>query len=189
MSRALATREHVVYRLFDRHGRLLYVGMTHDLPKRLDRHRATKHWWADVDAARTTTIAHPSHDLAAVAEVCAITTEGPLHNRRATRHVNPGKAGKVMRSLRVPEKLWDAAKAKADEREENISDVIREALERYVRKSKREAENDLVTTTVTTRHPDHYVLVNEHDGTRWQLTPDGRWIRATPAATEQEAGR
>lgn len=39
----------------------------------------------------------------------------------------------VMRSLRVPEKLWEAARAKADEREENISDVIREALERYVR--------------------------------------------------------
>lgn len=36
----------------------------------------------------------------------------------------------VMRSLRVPEKLWEAAKAKADERQENISDVIREALER-----------------------------------------------------------
>lgn len=40
----------------------------------------------------------------------------------------------VMRSLRVPEKLWEAAKAKADEREENISDVIREALERYVKR-------------------------------------------------------
>lgn len=49
------------------------------------------------------------------------------------------KPNMVMRSLRVPEKLWDAAKAKADEREENISDVIREALERYVGKSKREA--------------------------------------------------
>lgn len=40
----------------------------------------------------------------------------------------------VMRSLRVPEKLWDAAKAKADEREENLSDVIREALEKYAKK-------------------------------------------------------
>lgn len=38
----------------------------------------------------------------------------------------------VMRSLRVPEKLWEAAKAKADERQENISDVIRAALEQYV---------------------------------------------------------
>ena len=43
------------------------------------------------------------------------------------------KPNMVMRSLRVPEKLWEAAKAKADEREENVSDVIREALERYVR--------------------------------------------------------
>lgn len=40
----------------------------------------------------------------------------------------------VMRSLRVPEKLWEQAKAKADERQENISDVIREALERYVKR-------------------------------------------------------
>ena len=40
----------------------------------------------------------------------------------------------VMRSLRVPEKLWEAAKAKADEREENLSDVIREALEKYAKR-------------------------------------------------------
>lgn len=40
----------------------------------------------------------------------------------------------VMRSIRVPAKLWAAAKAKADEREENISDVLREALERYVKR-------------------------------------------------------
>jgi predicted DNA-binding protein len=39
----------------------------------------------------------------------------------------------VMRSIRVPLKLWEAAKRLADEREENISDVIREALERYVK--------------------------------------------------------
>lgn len=40
----------------------------------------------------------------------------------------------VMRSVRVPLRLWNEAKAKADEREENLSDVIREALERYVRR-------------------------------------------------------
>lgn len=44
-----------------------------------------------------------------------------------------GKPVMIMRSLRVPEALWEAAKTKADERQENISDVIREALERYVR--------------------------------------------------------
>lgn len=40
----------------------------------------------------------------------------------------------VMRSIRVPERLWNEAKAKADDREESISDVIREALERYLRR-------------------------------------------------------
>ena len=38
----------------------------------------------------------------------------------------------VMRSIRVPKKLWDAAKNRADELEENVSDVIRAALEKYV---------------------------------------------------------
>ena len=37
----------------------------------------------------------------------------------------------VMRSIRVPLKLWEKAKRKADEREENISDVVRDALEKY----------------------------------------------------------
>lgn len=46
------------------------------------------------------------------------------------------KPNMVMRSFRVSLKLWEAAKAAADEREENISDVIREALERYVRKTR-----------------------------------------------------
>lgn len=40
----------------------------------------------------------------------------------------------VMRSIRVPERLWSEAKAKADERGESISDVVREALERYLRR-------------------------------------------------------
>lgn len=38
----------------------------------------------------------------------------------------------VMRSVRVHEKLWEAAKAKADQHQESISDVVRAALERYI---------------------------------------------------------
>lgn len=44
------------------------------------------------------------------------------------------KVPMVLRSIRVPESLWNAAKAKADDRGESISDVVREALERYLRK-------------------------------------------------------
>lgn len=37
----------------------------------------------------------------------------------------------IQRTYRVPKSLYDAAIAMADERQENLSDVIREALERY----------------------------------------------------------
>jgi hypothetical protein len=37
-------------------------------------------------------------------------------------------------SFRVSRALRDAAQAKATERQENVSDVLREALERYVRR-------------------------------------------------------
>jgi Arc/MetJ-type ribon-helix-helix transcriptional regulator len=39
-----------------------------------------------------------------------------------------------IRSVRVPDTTWTAAQAKADERRENLSDVIRKALEAYARK-------------------------------------------------------
>ena len=38
------------------------------------------------------------------------------------------------RNVRVEDTLWDAAKAKAAERGETVSDVIRRALQRYVRR-------------------------------------------------------
>ena len=38
------------------------------------------------------------------------------------------------RSVKVEDELWEAAKRKADERGEVLSEVIREALKRYVAK-------------------------------------------------------
>jgi len=35
------------------------------------------------------------------------------------------------RAVRVPDKIWDAAKAKAEERGDNLSEIIRRALEKY----------------------------------------------------------
>jgi hypothetical protein len=37
------------------------------------------------------------------------------------------------KTVRVPEALWTAALAKSVEREDNLSEIIRTALERYVR--------------------------------------------------------
>lgn len=37
------------------------------------------------------------------------------------------------RAIRVPDDLWQAALAAADKRGETVSDVVRRALQRYVR--------------------------------------------------------
>lgn len=37
------------------------------------------------------------------------------------------------RVVRVPDKVWEAAKVRADEKDESISDAIRKFLERYGR--------------------------------------------------------
>lgn len=37
------------------------------------------------------------------------------------------------RSVRVPDELWDAAKERAAERGETVTDVVIRALKRYVR--------------------------------------------------------
>lgn len=39
------------------------------------------------------------------------------------------------RVVRIPDAVWDAARAKAAERGETVTDVIRRALERYVKRS------------------------------------------------------
>lgn len=48
----------------------------------------------------------------------------------------PNTPGTPRRTIRISDELWDAAQAKAVTRGENLSDVIRKALERYVRRSK-----------------------------------------------------
>lgn len=46
-----------------------------------------------------------------------------------------GKKPMVMRSIRVPLKLWEAAKARADAEEKDISEVVRELIANYVEES------------------------------------------------------
>ncbi|CAN5885272.1 hypothetical protein BH24ACT15_BH24ACT15_34960 [soil metagenome] len=45
----------------------------------------------------------------------------------------PNQPKTVARGVRVDDTLWHAAQARADERGETVSDVIRRALKRYVR--------------------------------------------------------
>ena len=46
----------------------------------------------------------------------------------------PNQPKTPQRTIRVPDELWDEAKAIADREDETLSDVIRKALERYVKR-------------------------------------------------------
>jgi predicted DNA binding CopG/RHH family protein len=41
--------------------------------------------------------------------------------------------GTTLRNVRVPDELWDAAKAKADAEGRNVSEVVRTLLEKWLR--------------------------------------------------------
>lgn len=79
--------EYFVYRLFAKHDRLLYVGCTSNIEKRLKEHRL-KPWFDSVD--RVQTDAFPDRAAALDAEREAIRAECPRHN---VTSMNPGAFG------------------------------------------------------------------------------------------------
>ena len=76
-----APRRYGVYRLRDSDGRLLYVGASVSPRLRQSRHRSTRPWGKDVDPGRLTVDWYETEAEAAAAELEAIATEAPLHNR------------------------------------------------------------------------------------------------------------
>lgn len=52
---------------------------------------------------------------------------------RATLAGVPKETHTPLKSFRVSQELWDAAQVKAAEKGETVSDVLRRALERYVK--------------------------------------------------------
>lgn len=75
-----AIGHHLVYRIFDASGRLLYVGITWTPRERWRRHRKRADWWPSVAAAAIE--CHPSEQDALRAELAAIKAENPIHNKR-----------------------------------------------------------------------------------------------------------
>lgn len=67
-----------VYRFFDAHGVLLYVGISYDPSTRWHHHRLTQPWWKSVTEIRASL--YPSRTNALAEEYRAIKEERPLHN-------------------------------------------------------------------------------------------------------------
>lgn len=96
-----ASRPHALYRFYDTHDRLLYIGITVSLPTRLTDHRDDKPWWRDV--ARMTVEHFADRESVLAAEKAAIVTERPLHNVHHNGHSTRTNATPTGRqATRVP---------------------------------------------------------------------------------------
>lgn len=67
-----------VYQAMCEHGGLLYVGVAHDVPRRIAQHRSTKSWWREVDIVCATR--YESRTEALAVEARMIRGERPPHN-------------------------------------------------------------------------------------------------------------
>lgn len=74
------TPHHLLYRLYDAAGRLLYIGITWNPKERWKRHRKERPWWGDVRVAAVE--CHATEYEALTEELAAIKADRPIHNRR-----------------------------------------------------------------------------------------------------------
>jgi predicted GIY-YIG superfamily endonuclease len=84
------SRHSCVYRFYDWSNRLLYVGVSDNLPRRLIEHEADKEWWWEVAWVK---VEHwNSREEALAVEAIAIRTEKPRYNRTKGGVQQHGKA-------------------------------------------------------------------------------------------------
>lgn len=83
----------VVYRMYDATDRLLYVGCSVGMARRLAVHQMQTRWFPDV--TRMTLVHFTNEDDALAAERMAIETEAPLHNVHFNRKRRPLRTAAV----------------------------------------------------------------------------------------------
>jgi len=111
-----------VYRLYDRAGRLLYVGITANVRTRLKAHEK-KPWWPQVH--RHTIHEHPTRAYALAAEALAILEEAPRYNIARPREDGPERF--YADGAAVPQSPHDPAQvvARAHDRIESLERELR----------------------------------------------------------------
>lgn len=67
-----------LYRFYDHHGTLLYIGIAEDPQRRRSEHASRKPWWSEV--AKQSIEWHATRGHALAAEAAAIRDEHPRHN-------------------------------------------------------------------------------------------------------------
>jgi len=92
MNAAIRSQEHVVYRMYGKGERLLYIGFTNSMKDRLRVHQQSSPWFHEVLCV--TSVALPNRNTALLEEAFAIRAEQPLYNIRHTGR---------------PQKFWSVA--------------------------------------------------------------------------------
>jgi excinuclease UvrABC nuclease subunit len=85
--RRLLNMPHALYRFFDGRGRLLYVGISGELPRRLYEHDRDRSWWTEVVQITVEWLSGRHEALRA--EQVAIKTEEPLYNTQGVEKETP----------------------------------------------------------------------------------------------------
>lgn len=119
-----------LYRLYDIHDELLYVGITTDTVQRWKQHARERYWWPEV--TRWTIEEHPDRLSAESAEMFAIKLETPRHNVIHSILRSSVFRSTVPKSFRFPPDLWYAAHVKAVRERTTITAVLTDALREYV---------------------------------------------------------
>ncbi|MEU8371240.1 GIY-YIG nuclease family protein [Micromonospora tulbaghiae] len=128
-----------LYRLYDREGRLLYIGITVNPQSRFGQHAEDKAWWPEVDTESIALVWFDTRAEAEKLELLAVRDERPLHNvvtadaEGRTRFIKiPGRpCGRppTVLTLHQEQLLQDAAAAgeKADEADRKLWDAVQAA--------------------------------------------------------------
>lgn len=106
---------HYVYRFFDRHGTLLYIGVTYNVKVRMEQHRWDKWWWPLVTGH--TAVAFRTRTDADHAEAHAIKTEGAVFNLS-------GRPSSESDEIRQWYRFMDAMLQAADGRQFTYADAL-----------------------------------------------------------------
>lgn len=97
-----------LYRLLDKDGRLLYIGVSHKPDVRWGQHSESKSWWSEVDQRKVEW--HDTRAAAERAELAAIAAERPMYNVVGTVAATVNNLGgkTPTRPIRVDLSLWAA---------------------------------------------------------------------------------
>jgi hypothetical protein len=123
-----------LYRLFDQHGCLLYIGISHKPDVRWGQHSEQKPWWPAVD--RRVVEWHETRAAAEKAEVAAIAAEKPLHNKAGTPafKVSPVAGKTPTRPIRVDLDTWAEFGAATGSMGTDRSAALRSFMDWYLHK-------------------------------------------------------